>query len=116
MMNIRPTAEAFTAALKQGDFAGAHAFWHDDVSSIEAMGDPAAVYGKAAVLAKSEAWMAAHEVHGFEVAGPYVNEDQFALTMRIDVTIKATGHRMTMQEVALYTVQDEKVVEERFFY
>jgi ketosteroid isomerase-like protein len=117
MMSIRETAEAFTNLLKAGDFAGAgQNFWHEDVSSIEAMGEPAALHGRAAVAAKMLAWGEAHEVHGFTVTGPFVNDDQFALYMTIDVTIRATGQRMNMLEVALYTVQDGKVVEERFFY
>jgi ketosteroid isomerase-like protein len=32
------------------------------------------------------------------------------------VTPKATGKRMQMDEVAVYTVRDGKIVEERFFY
>jgi hypothetical protein len=35
--------------------------------------------------------------------------------MRNDMTVKATGQRMQMVEVGLYTVQGGKVVEERFF-
>ncbi len=116
-MSIRETAEAFTAMLKAGDFAGAgQRFWHEDVSSIEAMGEPAALHGRAAVAAKMQAWGEAHEVHGFSVTGPFLNDDQFALYMTIDVTIRATGQRMEMLEVALYTVHEGKVVEERFFY
>lgn len=117
MIDIRTTAEGFTALLKQGDFHGAaERYWHEDVSSIEAMGEPRAVYGKPAVAAKGAAWTEAHEVHGFEVEGPYINEDQFALTMRIDLTVKATGQRMQMTEVGLYTVEEGMIVEERFFY
>lgn len=33
-----------------------------------------------------------------------------------DVTIKANGHRMTMDEMGLYTVADGKIVREEFFY
>jgi ketosteroid isomerase-like protein len=115
MMDTRAVAEAFTKLLREGQDAGA-AFWHEDVSSIEAMGEPLAVHGREAVRGKGEWWMANHEIHGFEILGPYVNDDQFALHLRIDVTVKATGERSTMIEVALYTVQDGKVVEERFFY
>jgi ketosteroid isomerase-like protein len=32
------------------------------------------------------------------------------------LTPKATGERVTMEEVALYTVKDGKITEERFFY
>jgi ketosteroid isomerase-like protein len=113
-MNTREVADAFTALLREGQDAG-EAFWHEDVSSIEAMGERRAVHGIEAVRGKSAWWVANHEVHSFEVEGPYVNDDQFALHMRIDMTVKATGQRMQMVEVGLYTVQGGKVVQERFF-
>jgi ketosteroid isomerase-like protein len=34
----------------------------------------------------------------------------------MDFTNKETGQRMQMDEHALYTVKDGKIVEERFFY
>jgi hypothetical protein len=116
-MDTREVAEAFTKLLREGTGQEAgERFWHEDVSSIEPMGEMKETHGRDAVRAKGEWWMANHEVHGFEVEGPFVNDDQFALTMTIDITVKATGARMTMTEVGLYTVQDGLVVEERFFY
>ena len=47
--------------------------------------------------------------------GPFVHGDQFTLRFTMDVTPKG-GARMTMDETALYTVKNGKVVEERFFY
>ena len=43
-----------------------------------------------------------------------MNGDQFAVRFALDVT-PSGGARMTMEEVALYTVRDGKIVEERFF-
>ena len=34
----------------------------------------------------------------------------------MDVTVKETGARMTMDEIGVYTVKNGKIVEERFFY
>ena len=48
--------------------------------------------------------------------GPYVNGEQFALRFSLDVTQKANGQRMQMEEVGLYTLRDGKVAEERFFF
>ncbi|WP_348629610.1 SnoaL-like domain-containing protein [Mesorhizobium sp. WSM1497] len=33
-----------------------------------------------------------------------------------DITPKATGERVTMDEVGLYTVKNGKITEERFYY
>jgi ketosteroid isomerase-like protein len=34
----------------------------------------------------------------------------------MDITPKATGERIMMDEVGVYTVEDGKIVEERFYY
>ncbi len=116
-MDTREVAEAFTKLLREGSGSEAgDRFWHEDVSSLEASGPMKETHGREAVRAKGEWWMANHEVHAFEVEGPYVNDDQFALHMRIDMTVKATGERLRMAEVGLYTVHEGLVVEERFFY
>ena len=51
-----------------------------------------------------------------EVEGPYLNGDQFAVRMKMDLTVKESGERITMDEIGLYTVKDGKIAEERFFY
>ena len=36
--------------------------------------------------------------------------------MTLDVTPKATGQRTAMSEIAVYTVENDKIVHEVFFY
>lgn len=117
-MTVKDIAHDFTTLCKAGQFDEAgEKYWSDDVVSIEAMpGDMAEVRGRDAVRGKGEWWSANHEIHGFETQGPYVNGDQFALTFMMDITRKASGERIKMDEVGLYTVRDGKIVEERFFY
>jgi ketosteroid isomerase-like protein len=116
-MSTAEVAKQFAAALEAGKFDEAERFWSDEIVSYEAMEGPMReVRGRAAVHGKAEWWNANHDVHSFETAGPYVNGDRFALRFRIDVTPKATGQRMQMEEIGLYTVKDGKIVEERFFY
>lgn len=92
-------------------------YWADDVVSIEAMDGPMArIEGKAAVAAKGEWWSGAHEVHDVQTFGPWVNGDQFSVRWVMDVTEKESGNRITMDEIALYTLKDGKIAEERFFY
>ena len=91
-------------------------YWADDVVSREAMEGPMAeVRGKAAVRAKGEWWAANHEVHKNDVGAPYVNGDQFIVRFTMDMTIKESGQRVTMDEVGLYTIRDGKIAEESFF-
>jgi ketosteroid isomerase-like protein len=79
-------------------------------------GPMARLEGKAAVEAKNAWWSGAHEVHGAETYGPFVNGDQFAVRWVMDVTQKESGQRITLDEVALYTIRNGKIAEERFFY
>ena len=117
-MTVKDIADDITAMLRAGqaDEAG-EKYWAADVVSIEAMpGDMAEVRGVEGVRAKGEWWTSAHEVHAMEVEGPYLNGDQFAVRMKMDLTVKESGERITMDEIGLYTVKDGKIAEERFFY
>jgi len=118
MTDIRTIADDFTALCKAGEFdAAGEKYWSADVVSLEAQpGDMARIEGVDSVRAKGEWWYANHEVHSSEVEGPFLNGDQFALIFRMDLTPKATGERGKMDEVAIYTVKDGKIVEERFYY
>jgi ketosteroid isomerase-like protein len=117
-MTTAEIAKDFTELLKQGDHEGAGEKYNaDDIVSYEAMEGPMAVCnGKQAVKQKGQWWMENHEVHGGSVEGPYVNGDQFAVRFKFDITPKATGERVTMDEVGLYTVKNGKIAEERFYY
>jgi ketosteroid isomerase-like protein len=117
-MSTQAVAEAFTALCKSGklDEAGMQ-FWAENVRSIEPMEGPMQVAeGKGALIAKGEWWYGAHEVHSVITHGPMVNGNQFALRFEMDITQKESGQRMQMEEVGIYTVDDGKIVEERFFY
>jgi ketosteroid isomerase-like protein len=93
-----------------------------DIVSIEAGAPPggsAKVEGIAAVKGKGEWWEANHEVHKAEVEGPFPHGDRFIVRFKYEVTGKAgpmAGKTFVMDEAALYTVKDGKVVHEEFFY
>jgi ketosteroid isomerase-like protein len=89
------------------------------IVSIEPVGDekmPAEMTGIEAIRGKNEGWYAANQVHSSEVTGPFVGEGQFAVKYVWDATFKQTGKRTQMEEMALYTVKDGKIVREQFFY
>jgi hypothetical protein len=94
-----------------------------NIISIEAMSagpeTPARIDGIAGVKGKATWWEENHEVHSAQVEGPYPHGDRFIVHFKYDVTAKAgpmAGKRITMDEGALYTVKDGKVVQEEFFY
>ncbi len=116
-MSTQEIAHDLVALCKQGKFGEAgEKYWADDVVSVEAMGDMAESHGKGAARAKGEWWAGAHDVHGVEVEGPYVNGDEFAVRFVMDITVKESGQRNRMDEVAFYRLKDGKIAEERFFY
>lgn len=93
----------------------------DDVVSIEAgeSGGPFArvTRGKPAVLDKNVLWGELHDIHRAEAIGPYPHgDDRFAVRFSYDATVKATGQRFQMDEVAVFTVAGGKIVKEEFFY
>jgi hypothetical protein len=91
-----------------------------DIVSVEAgapPGDSAERRGLPAIRDKSAWWNGNHTIHSATVEGPFPNGDRFAVRFTYDVTAKHLGNaRITMDEVALYTVKDGKIVREEFFY
>ncbi len=93
--------------------------YSDDIVSVEAGGPPGQspeTRGLSACLAKSAAWAEVTEIHSMKVEGPYPHGDRFAVIFEMDITRRPENQRFTMKEVALYTVQHDKIVREEFFY
>lgn len=94
----------------------------DDAVSYEAMaGGPKGreTVGKKEILAGSDWFFQANEIHGGEVDGPYPCDDKFICFMSIDMTGKEgpmKGQRMQMKEACLYTVKNGRIVRSEFFY
>ena len=91
----------------------------DDIVSVEAItppGLPPEVRGLAACLAKAAQWAEMTEVHGRKVEGPFPHGDRFAVVFETDITRRAEHRRLTRKEVAVYTVKNDKIVREEFFY
>jgi hypothetical protein len=116
-MDSGTIAKQFTSLMQEGKFEEAgETYWSADVVSYEASPEIPPARGLDGVRAKSAWWYANHEVHGTTVEGPYVNGDQFIVRFTMDVTVKASGVRSTVQEAGLYTLTNGKISEERFFY
>ncbi len=90
-----------------------------EVVSVEAAampGSPAEARGIKAVIEKGKQWMANHEVHSSKCEGPWPNGNRFVVRFSYDVTNKPSGRRFNMEEAALFTVENDKIVREEFFY
>ena len=94
-------------------------FYSPNIVSVESMGSeemPAEQHGIDAIRAKTEWWTENNEIHSAKATGPFIGDGQFAVKFDYDTTFKPTGQRMQMTEMALYTVEDGKIVHEHFFY
>lgn len=90
-----------------------------DVVSVEAAAPPgksAEIKGIEAVREKGKQWIADHEIHSAKVGGPWPHGDKFIVRFTYDVTNKPSGQRMMMDEAALFTIEQGKIVREEFFY
>lgn len=122
-MNTWETANKLVELVKQHrNLEAVQTLYADDVVNVEAMampGHPQQVTGKDAVLKKNQWWVDNHQIHSQTVTGPWPHDDRFIVHYKIDVTAKAgpmQGKRFSMEEAALYTVKNGKVVKEEFFY
>lgn len=56
-------------------------------------------------------------VHSVSVSeGPFIGANGFSVIFKSDFTINATGDRHIFREVAVYTVENGKIVREEFLY
>jgi ketosteroid isomerase-like protein len=122
-MDTKQVGEKLVELCRQGkNLEAIDSLYSPDIVSVEAMGNeqmPAEMRGIEAIRGKNQWWLENHDVHSAAAEGPYPNNDRFAVRYNYDVTAKAgpmAGQRMKMDEIALYTVKDGKIVREEFYY
>ena len=100
-----------------------HALYSPDVVTVEACAPKPEMSrkkeGLSAVISHGEWFRDNHDIHSTEVRGPWPHEDRFIVCFKLGVTAKGgpmAGKRFTIEEAALYTVQNGKVVKAEFFY
>jgi uncharacterized protein CbrC (UPF0167 family) len=85
----------------------------DNWTSIE--GDGKTYTGRDEVIAKYKEWQSGVTMHGCEVSGPFVGPNGFSIIFDIDMEPKdGSWPRMNMREVANYTVENGKIIQEEF--
>ena len=114
-MSLQTIAKQFVDVCNQSkNFDVMRAMYADNIVSVESNGQETA--DKTPVIQKSERWAAGVTIHGEKVRGPFFNgPNQFAVRFTFEVTPKSTGQRVTQEEVAVYTVDDDKIIREEFF-
>ena len=115
-MSLQTVARQFIDLCNQGkNFDVMRTMYAPDIVSVE--GDGRETSGQAPVIRKSEQWAADKTVNRQTIQGPFFNgPDQFAVHFTHEVTPAATGQRITLEEVGVYTVKDDKITREQFFF
>lgn len=117
-MSVQTVAYKFVELCRQGkNFDVMKTMYAPNIVSVE--GDGKETAGQGPVIKKSEVWVSDKEFHGETVAGPFfngANPDQFTVYFTLDITPKATGKRLTLQEIGIYTVKNDLITREQFFY
>jgi hypothetical protein len=119
MKSTTDIAARLVALCRRGEFAAAqNELYSPAAVSLEAEGYPGAreARGSAALAAKSKEFNDTFQVHACEISEPLVSGDFFAITMTVDVTMRQTGARFPLNELCVYTVRDDRIVREEFFY
>ncbi|WP_299900316.1 nuclear transport factor 2 family protein [uncultured Ruegeria sp.] len=92
----------------------------ENAQSVEAVVPPVRQFritkGRDAIKAKREDWLKTYEIKELTVDGPYVHPpNRFGVGFNAEVVQKDTGQSMTLSEIAIYSVEDGKIVLEEFF-
>ncbi|MGC8540941.1 MAG: SnoaL-like domain-containing protein [Phycisphaerae bacterium] len=108
---------------KQGHWLEAvDTLYSPDIVSIEAMEMAPGrkrMEGIKAVREKTVRFLKDVDIHSCAVTGPWPHGDRFIVGFTLDHAPKngpMAGKRVTIEEAALYTVKDGKIVKEEFFY
>ena len=116
-MSIQTVAHKFVELCRQGkNFDVMRTMYAPNIVSVE--GDGRETAGQQPVIKKSEDWGSDKTFNGETVAGPFfngANPDQFAVYFTFDITPKKTGRSITIEEIGIYTVKNDKITREQFF-
>lgn len=121
MEDLIEIGRAFVGAMRDRRGIGhVDEIYAEGAESVEAVVPPGRdvriAKGRGAIAAKREDWVAGHEIHALEADGPYVHPpNRFAVRFEAEVTHKTTGRRMTLREIAVYSVEKDRIVREEFF-
>jgi len=120
-MSVQTIAGRFMDLCQQGKhFEVMRTMYSPDMVSVE--GDGKETVGKEPVIHKSEVFQGNNAILSQDLRGPYfcgdpgANSGRFAVYTSIEFSPKAGGAREKHTEVGLYTVKDDAITREEFFY
>lgn len=117
-METKGIAEKLVNWCNEGNYKDCYQnLYSPDIVSIEPKGaQMEEVQGMEAVAQKGAWWEETFEVHSSSVSDPIVADNWFSVRFEMDTTHRPSGQRSQSSEIAVYEVQDGKIVKEQFFY
>lgn len=121
MSDIHDLACDYLSLIRSGQAVeAAEKYWAVDIVSIEPKDTtehkPAVVTGFDAAREKLTGWLGHSKMEELCIDGPFITGNRFALFIDMLIERRATGAREPFSEIAIYTVRDGKIIEERYFY
>ena len=115
-MSVQTLAKQFVTMCNQGkNFDVMRSMYAPNIVSVEADGSETA--GKEPVIEKSKRWAETTTIQREQARGPFFNgPNQFAVHYTFDVLRKTETTPITIEEVGVYTVENDKVTREQFYY
>ncbi len=120
-MSTESVAREFVELCNQGkNFDVMRTMYAPEMVSVE--GDGREFVGKDVVIRKSEVFQGNNDILSQDLRGPFYCGDakadsgKFAVYTSIDFAPKTGGARVTHDEVGLYTVKNDQITREEFYY
>ena len=120
-MSVQTVAGKYMELCSKGKhFDFMRTFYAPEIVSVES--DGREFVGKEPVIKKSEVFQGNNAITAQDLRGPFFLGDsnadsgRFAVYTSIRFNPKAGGRSQTHEEVGLYTVRNDKVTREEFFY
>ena len=118
-MNTLEIGNKLVSLCKQGKNMDAiDQLYAQDIVSIEpaSSGDmPAEMKGIEAIRGKNKWFDENFDIKKIDLLGPFPHGDQFTVYFNYDTVEKKSKKSMPMEEIALYTTKNGKIVKEEFF-
>ena len=118
-METKEIAKKLVNWCNQGEFEKPYQeLYSPNIVSIENDGtaEGAHVEGLDGIQKKGEWWQENFEVHSSSASDPIIADNWFSCVFTMDTTHKPSGQRSKTSEIAVYQVQDGKIIKEQFFY
>ncbi len=118
-MEVQQIANRLVELCRQGNWDQAQKeLYSENIVSLEPAGAPMErAEGMQAVIQKGEHFNSMVEEYlGIEVSEPQVAGNYISCKLVMDTKFKGAPGPTRMEEIALYTVEGGKIVQEQFFY